>query len=169
MKKILVAAIVVIGLYLTSASVLADPVVNEITLDPSVPAPLATVTFTANITGEDITGVYINIKECKDDFCYLDSLNESMDLVDDLYQVDVELTKSDVNNIEYWLEIESGGVWYSFADDFVQLYLDVPEDGDNGDDGNGDTTDSDDSPGFELIVFFLGIAILIFILRRKRI
>ena len=176
MRKILIAAILVVSMYLSCTSVLADPVVNDITLDPSVPAPLATVTFMANISGEDITSVYINIKECKDDFCYIDSLNESMELDEESgeYQATVTLTKSDVNNIEYWLEVESGGAWFDFSDDFVQLFLDVPEDGDDGDDGtNGDTdgssTDSDDTPGFELVALFVGLAILVFIMRRKRI
>ena len=159
MKKILVATIVILSFFGSSLVVTAAPTYN-ITLNPSSPAPLSTVTFTADISGVTISGVYLILEECKDTFCYADKFNESMTKTSsNQYQKEISLKHSDANNIEYWLVIKStDGTWYDLQDKVVQKTL-----------STGGTNNSKKTPGFELIMFFVSIAVLLFIIRQKRI
>jgi hypothetical protein len=154
MKKILFGAIVL--LCLLSVSIKADPVVDDITLDPGQPSPGATVIFTAEVTGNQISNVYLIIQECKsDDFCFTRT-NESMNKVENgKYEKSLTLKHSDATYIQYFLNINEGGTWYSFDSDIEKTYLKIEE-------------DEDSSPGFELLVFIISLIILIFIIKKKR-
>ena len=164
MKKILIAIIVILCLCVLNANVIAGPVVDEITFVPSNPPPVSSITFTAKLSGANIDEVYIIVKECKGDFCFALGFNESMDeIASGQYQKEITLNQPDATNIQYWLIINSDGTWYDFQDEYTEVDLSLPSDG-NG--GGGD--DSGNAPGFELLIMFLSIAILAFIVKRKR-
>ena len=153
MKKILLGAIVF--LCLLSVSVKADPGVNEITLNPGKPSPAATVTFTADISGDQIDGVYLIVQECQgEDLCFPRSNNSMNEIESGKYQKSVTLKKSEATYIQYFLEINEDGTWYSFDSSIEKTYL--------------DTGKEDSSPGFEFLVFIISLIILIFIIKRKR-
>jgi len=162
MKKILIATIVFLSLFASSFIVAAGPT-YDITLDPSSPAPESTINFTAEISGGTISKVYLVVKECKDDFCYTEGFNVSMDKVaSGQYEKEIKLTHSEANNIEYWLVINSDGTWYDFQENYAQKDLKAAN-------GNSGNSNSKKTPGFELIVFIISIAILLFITRQKRV
>jgi len=156
MKKILFGAIVL--LCLLSVSIKADPVVDDITLDPATPIPGSTVTFTADLSGGTFDGVFLIIQECQgEDLCFPRS-NYSMDEIETgKFQKSITLKKSEATYIQYFLEINEGGTWYSYDSDIEKTNLKTTED-------EGD----DSSPGFELLVFIISLIILIFIIKRKR-
>ena len=154
----------------------ADPIVSNITLDPTDPGPTETITFTATIENEEVpTNVYIIVQECNPDICYKDGYNESMALIDtNQYQGQVSLGRDDATYIKYHVEILSNGVWY--ASDIIPFNLTIEENGngdtngENGDDGtpNGGNGDNGDStPGFELLTFLIA-GVIILSIRRKR-
>jgi hypothetical protein len=153
MKKILFGAIVL--LCLISVLIKADPVVEDITLDPVQPSPGATVTFTADVSGDQINGVHLIILECKGvDLCFPRS-NYSMDEIETgKYQKSITLKKSEATYIQYFLEINQGGTWYSFESEIEKTNLKIDEE--------------DSTPGFELLVFIISLIILIFIIKKKR-
>jgi hypothetical protein len=153
-------------------SLAADPMLTNITLDPTDPEPTDTITFTAIIESEETpTSVYIIVQECKADICFKDGYNESMALVDtDQYQGQVTLGRADATYIKYHVEILSNGVWY--ASDIIEFNLTIEQNGngENGDNGtpNGENGDNGDStPGFELLAFLIA-GVIIISLRRKR-
>ena len=155
MKKILFGAIVL--LCVLSVSIKADPVVDDITLDPDQPSPGATVTFTADLSGGTFDGVFLIIQECQgEDLCFPRS-NYSMDEIETgKFQKSITLKKSEATYIQYFLEINEGGTWYSFDSDIEKTYLKITDEKD------------DSTPGFELLVFIISLIILIFIIKRKR-
>ncbi|MCK4829989.1 hypothetical protein KA005_80460, partial [bacterium] len=117
------------------------------------------------VSGEDISEVWLTLQECNDQICYSDKHNISMTVNGGTYEAEVTLEKDDTTNIEYWLVVNSGGTWYSFQNDYEQLYLSTSS---NGDTGNGDDGGSNQSPGFELIVLMVSIGIILFVFKRKR-
>jgi len=167
MNERLLICVLLLGMFLVNVTVVgaADPTVDEMTLDPVIPAPASTVTFTAKLSGDTITEVYLIVKECKD-ICYTPGHNESMtEISSGEYQKEITLIHSDATNIEYWLVVNSGETWHSFQNDYEQLYLSTSS---NGDTGNGDDGGSNQSPGFELIVLMVSIGIILFVFKRKR-
>lgn len=156
---VLAGSLLFLGLYLLVNSVSAQPVVTGVTITPEHPTPMSTITFNVNVTGENITEVYLNVRECKGDFCYAQGFNESMDMVaSGEYQKEITLKHSDADNIEYWFVINSNGTWYDLQKDQTITYLSTST-GKNGSNG---------IPGFELLLLLFSIVFLLFILKRKR-
>jgi len=166
----IVVILVFLGMLISvSNTVIAVDPVADITVEPLEPEPLSTVTFTANITSEDaIDEVYIKIKECKPGLCFSIE-NVSMSPSGDKYTLDYELKYSEATYFDYWLEIKSGGSW--FTTEKANVTLKVAED--NNDDTNDTTpvvTEDDDEgiPGFELITLLFAIIVGVFLFKRKR-
>jgi len=165
MKKILIATIVILSFFASSLLVSAEPT-YDITLNPSSPVKESTIKFTADVSNGTISEVRLIVKECKDDFCYTDGFNVSMtkNASSGQYEKEIKLTHGEANNIEYWLVIKSNGVWYDFQESYLQKDLKAS----GGTNGNSNSN-SKKTPGFELIVFILSIAVLLFVIRQKRV
>lgn len=158
--KISITVIVMLGLIISSVNVLADPVVDEITTDPTSPTHQSTITITATITGDDITSVNITVLECKVGLCftystYIMSQNGEGNWV-------AEATLQDDSGrstyIKYVFNIVDSGVEYQdITSDNWKVDLSI--DDVNG--GNG-------IPGFETITLLAAIIIGIILLRRMR-
>jgi hypothetical protein len=148
-----------------------QPTIEEITFDPAVPIIRSTFTLTATITSEDtIESVYVTLSECDESLgiCFPDSIqNLSMTHVEgtDTYQVAVTLSHADATYMTYQLSVKHGGTWDTYPESEVDLQ-EPQTDGTP----NGDTNDNGSSgtPGFELVVFLLAIALGMIILKRKR-
>ena len=135
----------------------ANPTVGEIKLVPANPAPQSEVTISTDITGGSVSNVRLIINECNKDtgLCHI-SRNISMSKKSgDTYETNIMLEWDDVNSIKYQIVLESDGKWIQYEEHTTYLTLD-----------SNDSSDSNDTPGFELIVFF--IAIISFILLFKR-
>jgi hypothetical protein len=161
LRKVLISVIIISGLYISTTTVLADPTV-DIEIEPQNPAPSSTVTFTGIITGDSVTEVFINVIECKGDICFAKPVvNSSMNKNNEgEYQLDVTLSHSDADSIKYWTVVKSNGNWYDFQQDETLVLLSTSSGTNNG--------TSNNTPGFELLIMLLSVAILIFIIKRKR-
>ena len=167
-KNIVLLFTLILSLYVFSAgiTVLAEPTIIDLNHDPQNPEILSTVTFSATITGEDITSVHLFIQECeKDGVCFQPSHNITMSLSAeaDTYYGEVTLDKENAEVMKYNLVILDNGTWYNYLHtDLREVDLVIPSNG-NQNGGNGDST-----PGFELISIFLSISLFILISKRKR-
>jgi len=162
---ILIMCSVILCLFLSIPSVIAQPNI-DITFEPEEPAPESKINFTATVSGENISEVYICLSECKEGLCYADSFNESMDEISEgVYQKDITMIHSDATYIEYWAVVNDNDTWYNFNLDYETANLKTSSNG-NGDTTNGN--DTDDTPGFEMILVLLSLVVLIFLFKRKR-
>ena len=144
----------------TSAStVLADPTVVQVAIDPAKPLPLSTITFNATIlNNETIDEVRLLVQECRVDLCFVHSFNISMEKIsNDTYQAQCTLLQEEATQIKYHLKISCNETWYTSNTTFIPLASDI----------NKNTSkvpqDQVSTPGFEISVVVVSIAfILIF-------
>lgn len=164
-RHVLLISILVLGLYFSSANVVADPVVENISTDPTSPAPLSTITVTANINGEDISSVNLTVSECDETVCFIYntypmSKSESGDWV---AKATLHDDSGRSTHIKYGFDVIDGGVIYPLTDSTWRVDL-AAENGDqNGNGGDGNST-----PGFEIIYFLIVIIIGLLLHRNKR-
>jgi len=179
MKKTLKNALIAMLAICLFSSVVAivsaeDPNYEDIDWSPEEPIRESEVSFTVDITGDDIEEVYVRVEECNDIFCYQDILNESMmNTVGNTWEGSVILQQVDTTYCTVWLEILSNGTWFNFKDSKItfDVYEDTGngENGENGENGGNGDDGTDDTPGFELLVLVISIIVAISIYKKKRI
>ena len=179
MKKTLKNALITMLAICLFSSVVAivsaeDPNYEDIDWSPEEPIRESEVSFTVDITGDDIEEVYVRVEECNDIFCYQDILNESMmNTVGNNWEGSVILQQVDTTYCTVWLEILSNGNWTNFKDSKItfDVYEDTGngENGENGENGGNGDDGTDDTPGFELLVLVISIIVAISIYKKKRI
>jgi hypothetical protein len=149
-----------------------DIIVGEISISPEEPTRLSEVTFTVEITGNDIEQVRIKVEECNEIMCYQYLLNESMTNTEgNIWTGTATLIHDDTVVGHSWLVIKSNGIWYDYRNDKTtwKNFTVVPGDngGDNnGTDGGGNTGKK--TPGFEPILVIVSIVVALFIYKKKR-
>ena len=164
MKRILTATIVILSLCVSSAIVIAEPVVEDVTISPEEPKVKDTVTITATITSEeDIDEVTLRIKECDENMC-MPTESYQMEFEDGKYTYTDELTYAAATYFGYQFIIISNG--NETETEFVNVTLKPADNGgtNGGNGGNGDGG----IPGFELVPLLVAIIIGVLLLRRKR-
>jgi hypothetical protein len=164
MKRILTATIVILSLCVSSAIVIAEPVVEDVTISPEEPKVKDTVTITATITSdEDIEEVTLRIKECDENMC-MQTKSYPMEFEDGKYTYTDELTYAAATYFGYQFIILSNG--NETETEFVNVTLKPADNGETngGNGGNGDGG----IPGFELVPPLVAIIIGVLLLRRKR-
>ena len=166
MKRILTATIVILSLCVSSAIVIAEPVVEDVTISPEEPKVKDTVTITATITSEeDIDKVTLRIKECDENMCMLTE-SFQMEFEDGKYTYMDELTYAAATYFGYQFIIISNG--NETETEFVNVTL-KPADNGGTNGGNGGNGDGDGGiPGFELVPLLVAILIGVLLMRRKR-
>jgi len=124
-----------------------DPTVGEIKLDPSKPDPQSDVKVSTNIAGGDISKVRLIINECnKQKGICLASRNISMSKKSgNTYETEVTLQWEDATSITYHISLESNGKWIEYDEYTTKLS------------SSGSSNDSNESPGFGIIVFLIAI------------
>ena len=163
-KYIVYAIVLTMVTSLIIPTISAEPTVEDLTHDPTNPEILSEVSFTAQITGDDITAVHLFIQECvKDGVCFQPPHNISLTLTDtDTYTGEVTLDKEQAEVMKYNLVIQDNGVWYNYLQsDLREVDLVIPSD------GNGGNGDSNNTPGFEMIFILISISICILLVKRK--
>ena len=150
LRKIFLISVFFAGMFLLNLGTIAigDPIVGEIILNPEKPKMQSDVTFTVDISGDSISSVRLVINECNKDtgICHI-SRNISMSKKSgDTYEAKIMLEWDDVNSIKYQISLESDGKWIQYEEHTTYLALDS--------DGS---SDSNDSPGFEIMVFLIAI------------
>jgi len=179
MKKIVENTIImmlILGLCLSFTSIVSadDPTYDDITVDPAEPERLSEVTFTVDVTGENVEEVYIKVEECNDILCYQDIQNVSMTNTEgSTWECSVTLIHDDTTYSSIWLIIKNDdGTWYELSDLKQEVTVVESSTGDGDGDGDGDNGNGDNGgggiPGFELIFALVSIAVVLFIYKRNR-
>ena len=133
----------------------STPIIEDVSYSPEKPAPGSTVTFNATVIGNNPL-VYVNVSECMEGMCFLDSRNVSMQKVgDNEYQANVTLQHEEATSVHYYITVESNGTWYHSRE--YEFNLSVKTD---------DTTENN-VPGFELMYLMISV-IFILLIRDKR-
>ena len=140
-------------------AVAVEPSVGAVTISPSNPTALSNVTFTAEVTGEDINAVHLIYKECDPEICKHIKNTTMTEISAGTYQATITLAWDKATYMTYYFEINIAGTWTKT--EYVNVTL-TPSN------GNGNTTNGDKSPGFEILLFVAAIGGSVILLTRKR-
>jgi hypothetical protein len=154
LSTIILIAIVGIGTGFVSA---APPTIGDISIDPEQPTAQSTVTFTVDVTADQISGVYTIVQECNGNtgICYTPQNMSMTEITQGTYETSVLLSHEDATYFTYSVNVHSANGWDNTTG--IKLNLAVVPDGDK-------------SPGFELILVPFSLAIVgIILFLRKRI
>jgi hypothetical protein len=156
--------IVIVSIFGTTAVLAAGTglPIGTITVSPSAPAALSTVTISVPISGEEPSEVYVNVEECngKTGICYPDIQNVSMPLTSSsIYRTDVTLKHTDATYITITVAAKINDAWQESSQKKVNLSV-TPNGNNGGDKG---------TPGFEMVVFVAAIGVSLILINRKRV
>jgi len=164
MKKLLISIFFFLSLCLSIIIVSAEPIVENVIIEPTEPKVMDTITITATINSdEEIDEVIIRIKECDETLC-MQTKSYEMDLEDGKYIITDELTYASATYFSYQFIITSNG--NETETQLVNVTLKPVENGGtNGEDGESDN-------GIPIFVFIILIIVIIvavtFIVLRKK-
>jgi hypothetical protein len=140
---------------------IGEPIVGEIILNPENPKMQSDVTFTVDISGDSISSVRLVLNECNKPkkICHAPPQNVSMNKVSgNTYQTVVTLQWDDVSSITHHIEVISDGKWIEYEEFTTNLDIDS--------EGSSGSSDSNGSPGFEIIVFFIAIVCVLLLFKK---
>ncbi len=140
----------------------APPAIGEIMINPVQPAVQSLITFTVDVTGEQVLGVYIIVQECneKTGICYTPQNMSMSEITQGTYQTRLTLIYPDATYIQYSVNVHSATGWNKTPD--IKTNLAEPSNGSN--DGSTNTK----SPGFEIFILVLSLSIVGSVLLRKK-
>lgn len=153
-------------MFIPTPSLLGKPIIEEIYTSPFEPHPLASVTFTTGISNNNsrIDKVNLIIEECRDDLCFIDnqniSMNYSYNCCMDFFEAEIKLMHEDATQLKYHLEILSNGSWFEYDTNYVSLSV--------GTANNEENDIKNKAPGFEIIILLFSIAVLVRINKKKK-
>ena len=160
---------IIIFLFLFSICSTADPVLENVTIDPKEPTVKSDVTVTASFDWSNITDVALYVEECSSELqtCFI-THQTNMTQIDTEFSGTVTLTRDKTNYLTYYFDIVADGETYrliNLTTWTVNLKLDTDNDTQNGD----GTTDGSDNgaPGFELLILFIAIVGALLIYRKR--
>ena len=144
MKYIFICLILVLINFLTVYTVCGEsPTINSIDISPEALTLKTTVTFTVNISGDNISNVELTVSECRrnPNVCFAGDNDTMVEIEDGVYTGEYTLTGEDTMYIEYFFEIQSNGVTEKIEDK-DNWYVNITSDT-NGGPTNGDTNGND--------------------------
>jgi hypothetical protein len=164
MKKLFISIILILSLCFSSTVISAEPVIEDVIIDPIEPKVMDTITITATVTSdEEIDSITIRIKECDETLC-MQTESYEMDLVDGKYIITDELTYAKATYFSYQFIITSNG--NESETEFFNVTLQPDTSGET----NGDNGESDSGIPiyiFIIIIAVIIIAIIIVVIRKK--
>ena len=160
LRKFVLISIFFASIYLLNICppAIGEPIVGEIILNPEKPKMQSDVTFTADISGDSISSVRLVLNECNKPkkICHAPPQNVSMNKVSgNTYQTALTLEWDDVSSITYHIELISDGKWIEYEEFTTNLAI-----------GSEESSDSNGSPGFEIIVFFIAIVCIVSLIKK---
>jgi len=150
----------ILGATAVTAADTAETPFGTITVTPSAPAALSTVTISVPISGDVPSEVRVTVEECNGNtgVCYPDKQNVTMSLVSSsIYRTDVTLKHSDATYLTINVVAKINGVWQESSEKKVNLSA-----------ANGNNGDDNGIPGFEAVVFVIAISVSLILISRKR-
>jgi hypothetical protein len=158
----IIVAISILGAIASAVAAAGLVTFGTMTITPTEPAALSTITISIPITGEAPSEVRVTVEECNGNtgVCYPDIQNVSMALSNTgNYEAEVTLKHADATYLTCQVFAKISGAWESSARKNVDL-----SESPNGNNGGDDKT-----PGFEVVVFVIAIGISLILLRRQRV
>jgi len=158
-RRNLVSVMAILGMVTISALMAAgdDPVIQDIDYTPKNPNALSTIIFTATVIGDNPT-VYVFVEECRDDLCYADVQNVTMEKTGATqYEKQITLKHADANIMHYQIIVTDQGMWFKSSLEEAIL-------------GGEETNGGNDTPGFEgivIIVSLVGMGLILLIKKRS--
>ena len=148
--SILLFAFILMFILTSTSTVLADPTVVQVTIDPVKPLPLSTITFNATIlSNETIDEVRLIVQECRVDLCFVGGFYVSMDKIsNDTYQAQYTLTREEATQIKYYLNIAFNETWFTSNITIIPL-------------ASNANKDPASTPGFEFVLIFFSVGLLL--------
>jgi hypothetical protein len=160
-KNIFIISIVFFSIFLFSNNILADDIAS-IEIIPEKPEPESEIEIRTFIDINGIEQVNIKIQECdiKTGLCYPDTRkNITMNKVDDNNFIAThKLIEPKASYIQYDLLVKSDLGWEILIEEEKTNLADSSIN------GNG----NEDTPGFEIIVLFLAVSIIILLLNKRK-
>ena len=161
-KQNFLLSAIIVGIYISTISVAADPTLESFLIDPEKPAPLSDITVTADIGGEGITAVVVHIKECNkaQGVCLSQQSGTMTESETEEFQAQFTLKEDKADHIQYYFDITINDDEVRLLDDSwtIDLLVDSNNNTYNGDNG---------TPGFELIIVICA-TVFLFWKRKKR-
>ncbi|MFA5102318.1 MAG: hypothetical protein WC525_04125 [Candidatus Thermoplasmatota archaeon] len=164
LRKIIpiIVVISIVGAIASSVAAAGLLTFGTMTITPTEPAALSTITISIPINGEAPAEVRVTVEECNGNtgVCYPDIQNVSMSLSSPgNYEAEVTLKHADATYITCQVLAKIDGAWESSAKKNVDL-----SESPNGNNGEDNTT-----PGFEAVVFVIAIGISLILISRSRV
>ncbi|HUS99011.1 MAG TPA: hypothetical protein VMY59_01670 [Candidatus Thermoplasmatota archaeon] len=152
-STLLFAAVIIFIFSISSSNVLADPTVEQVTIDSTETLPLSTITFNATVlSNEPIKEVWLLVQECRDDMCFVHSFNISMvKTTNNTYQAQCTLMQEEATQIKYHLKITTSETGYISNTTVIPLVVET----------KNNTTQNPSTPGFEISLLVLSIVLII--------
>jgi len=148
--------IIFLGVLFFSIRVSADPANIDIIIEPSEPTPLSTITFTVTIDNtSNIEEVRLIFQECQDDLCFIDKWNESMTMINEVYQTTITLIHEQATQGKYAIAVEANETWFYSEQAFIDLKIDEQHN------SNENTPNHNSTPGFELVALFISMGLMV--------
>lgn len=164
-SKITIGISLALLIFISYIPITSAEAIVEYTTDPEEPKPQSEVKITAKITDVDITSVYLEMQECNiAGTCFGWKTNVSMTPTGntDEYEATINLEREDTKYFSLRLAIEKNGEWEQTSTaNYYDVYLDRSS-------SNGDDTNSNNTPGFEIVLIFVAILIGVILIKRKR-
>jgi hypothetical protein len=163
-RMLILNLLIVLFLIIVGNHAIADPVIGDISVSPTNPAPKSDVTFTVEISGNGISSVRLVVSECNKEkgVCHAPPQNVSMiNIAGNTYEAEVTLKHDDVTSITYNVEIESYGKWIEYDDSTTTLKV-------KNDNSESNGNKSNDTPGFESLTFLVAITFIVMIIKRMK-
>ncbi|MEM0466603.1 MAG: hypothetical protein QXL17_02490 [Candidatus Thermoplasmatota archaeon] len=154
-KAVLSGVIIAMIAILSSVVSAAPPTIGEIQVSPEAPAVQSSVTFTVDVTGEQIHGVYLFVQECNKNtgVCYTPQNTSMTEVAPGTYRATVSLTHGDATYITYAAIVHSEQGWQKTSDINRDL---VPK-------SDGNTPTDNKTPAFELLLYVGAVSLVVLI------
>ena len=155
-RRNLVSVMAILGMVTISALMAAgdDPVIQYIDYTPKNPNALSTIIFTATVIGDNPT-VYVFVEECRDDLCYADVQNVTMEKTGATqYEKQVTLKHADANIMHYQIIVKDQGMWFKSSLEEGIL-------------GGEETNGGSDTPGFEGTLLIVAVVALLILIKKR--
>lgn len=167
-RNLFKAAMVIFCLNLAVVSMAAQPVLEDFSVAPEEPAPLSTITITADISGENISIVNLTIKECNWDagICYSQQTVQMSEIDNGSYQAELTLQEDRATFLEYYFDITINDVEERLSNESWLYNLTLDTNG--GNQVNGNENGNNGTPGFEILSLLIAISVISILIRRKR-
>jgi hypothetical protein len=167
-NNLILGSSIIATLLLFSTFSVADPVLENVIIEPDEITVKSDVTVTASFDWDNITDVILYIEECSSiqQSCFITHSEKMSTINNSEFTATIPLTIDKTTYITYYFDVVADGQTYqliNLSSWTVNLNLDNDNTNQNGD----EATNDDGTPGFEILIFFIAIISALIIYRKR--